>query len=157
MSKKSTTTGVAVNGQFTQSDIPNLLEIINNKIAALKGDKEKATRITGGLGAFGKISDITDINTLRGAYAYVTKKYEAIGGFDSVFKTAAPTITLPVYKEGGASLKQWQDEIVMQFKEVSFKEELDKLEKAKQILQDNLSTEMKLAASLNDIAELMKA
>jgi hypothetical protein len=72
------------------------------------------------------------------------------------FKAVAPTTDLPAYKEGGATVKQWQEEILTQFREVTFAEQLAKLEKAKEILQNNLSQEMKLAASLQDVADLLK-
>ncbi len=157
MSKKGTKeTGLSVAGQFTQSDIPKLLDGIQEKINQLKGDKEKAARITGELPLFGKISNIKDIDTLRAAYAYITKKTEAIESFNDAFKAVAPTAELSSYKEGGATVKQWQEEILTQYREVTFAEQLDKLEKAKQILQNNLSEELKLAASLQDVADLLK-
>ena len=37
------------------------------------------------------VSSITDVSTLRGAYAYITKKAEAIHSFDAAFKAVAPT------------------------------------------------------------------
>lgn len=143
---------IAVSSQFTQKDIPTLLEKVNAQIKDLKGDREKAQRITGTLGNFGKISDITDTNTLRGAYAYITRKVEAINSFNDEFKKAAPIAKINAYKEGGATVEQWQEEIIMQYKEVAYKEQIEKLEKVKKSLQDNLSAEAKLAETLKDIA-----
>ncbi len=160
MAKKETTsasTQVAVAGQFTQSDIPSLLEKVNEQIANLKGDKEKNARITGELDMFGKVSSITDVNKLRKAYAYVNHQEAAVTSYDDVFKTAAPGVKLPPLKEGGATAKQWSEEILLQYKEVVFKEELTKLETIKQKLTDNLSAEMKLQATLGDIAEMLKS
>lgn len=145
-------TGLSTKAQFTQSDIPKLLEQVNNQIKELKGDREKATRITGTLGVFGRVSDITDTNTLRGAYAYITKKVEAINAFNDVFKAAAPIAKIQEYKEGGATVAQWQEEIIMQYKEIAYKEQIEKLERTKKALQENLSAEAKLAATLADIA-----
>lgn len=152
MSKQKKETGISVKGQFTQSDIPALLEKVNAQIKELKGDREKAQRITGELGPFGKISDVQDLNVLRGAYAYITKKTEAIHACDDVFKKAAPLAKINPYKEGGASVEQWKEEIIMQYKEIAYKEQIEKLEKTKKALQDNLSAEAKLQATLADIA-----
>jgi hypothetical protein len=149
------TTELSTKSAFSQSDIPGLLEKINSQIAELKGDREKNKRITGELGHFGKISDIKDINTLREAYTYATKMDKAISEHDDVFKAVAPTTKLPKWSEGGGNVKDWQEEILLQFREVTYKEQLDKLEKAKKILQDNLSAEMKLAESLKDVVSLM--
>lgn len=156
MSKKATSTEVAVASQFTQKDIPSLIEKVNEQISALKGDKEKNQRITGELPIFGKVSNISDVNTLRSAYAYIVKKYEAVNSFNDVFKSAAPTIKLNVYKEGDATLEQWKEEIMIQFKEVVFKEQLEKLEKVKTLLTNNLSEELKLQASLGEIANILE-
>lgn len=139
---------------FTQENIPTLLEAVNAKILALKGDNEKDSRISRTLGSFGTISDITDINKLREAYAYITQKVKVIASHDKVFIASSPSTPLPVYKEGGVTVEVWQNEILTQYKSIVFKEELAKLEKAKQILQDNLSQKDKLAASLQDIANL---
>lgn len=155
--KEIISTGVAVAGQFTQQDIPSLLEKVNAQISALKGDKESNSRITGELGnGFGKVASITDVNQLREAYAYVTHKEEAVKKFDEIFKAATPGIKLPVLKEGGSTATQWQNEIILQYKEISYKEQISKLEAVKQKLTDNLSAELKLAATLNDIADMLK-
>lgn len=153
---KSTGTEVATATQFTQKDIPSLIEKVNEQISALKGDKEKNQRITGEMPVFGKVSNITDVATLRAAYAYITAKYAAVTSHNDVFKTAAPTIKLDAYKEGNATLEQWQEEIMIQFKEVVFKEQLEKLEKVKTLLTNNLSEELKLQASLGEIANILE-
>ena len=148
--------GLSIAGQFTQADIPNMLEGINKEISKIKGEVENRPRITGVLGNFGKIQDIKDPDVLRGAYAYITKKGEGVDSFTSVFKKVSPVTEIGPYKEGGATVAQWQEEILHQYREVTYKEQLEKLEKAKQILQDNLSAEAKLAASLEDVARLLK-
>lgn len=151
-------THVSIKGQFTQADIPDLLEKIRKQISELKGNQEKNTRITAELSnGFGKISDIKDPNTLREAYAYITHKHEAVTKFDEVFKAVAPTTKLAVIKDcGGATVKQIQEEILLQYREITFKDQLDKLEKTKTILEDSLSEDMKLQAKLANIAELLE-
>jgi hypothetical protein len=154
--KKVVETGVAVTGQFSEKDIPGLLEKINAKISQLNGDQEKASRITGDLGnGFGKISSITDINTLRRAYAYVTHQDEAVNKFNDIFKSVAPTVKLPVLKEGDGTVAQWQAEILTQFREVTFKEELNKLKETKKVLEECLSEEAKKKAKLQNAGEAL--
>lgn len=155
MATKKSTAVLALTGTITQDKIPAMLEVINQKITNLKGDKEKAARVTGTLGAFGRVSDITNPDTLRDAYAYITRKGEAIEGYNEVFKKVAPTAKFNKYKEGGATVEQWQEEILTQYRDVTFKEELTKLQEAKKLLEENLSEELKFQARIQSVADLL--
>lgn len=141
--------------EFNRDMVPDALKIIESKIEALKGDKEKTARITGTLGQFGRISDIQDVMLLRAAYGYITSKVERITEHDEVFKNAAPTVKVGTYKEGGFTVDQWCGEILSQYKEVVYKEELTKLMEAKKLLEENLSEELKFAAKMKAVADLL--
>lgn len=154
--KKSTTsTELATANQFSDAGVASMLETINAKIKSLEGDKEKSSRITGTLMGM-KVSDVKDTDTLRSLYAYITKKSESIKSFDDIFKAASPITSISEYKEGGANVKQWQAEIITQYREVTYKEELDKLKEAKKQLEECLSEEMKREAKLANVANLLK-
>jgi hypothetical protein len=157
MSKVTKTTAnnaVAVVSTFKLEHAPNYLEKIVSEIKQLKGDREKVTVITEPLGPFGKISDITNKDTLRIAYAYVTKKLKGVSEFDSVFEAIDNTTKLQEVKENGYTLKQWQDSILAKYADASFEARLAKLEKAKAIIQNNLSAEQKFVADMTDVADL---
>lgn len=155
--KTGKSTEVATKTQFTQSDIPFLLEKVNKQIKDLKGNRDKIVRINESLGNFGRINEIKDPQLLRGAYAYITKKAEANESYNSVFLEVDPSTKLDSFKEQGHSLKQWQDEILAQYAEVTYAGKLDKLQKVKEELEKNLSAEAKLAASLANIADIIGA
>lgn len=147
---------VALKNQFSQADVPAMLEQVNAKIKELKGDENgDSARITAVLGNFGVISSITEPNILRSAYAYITSKGEANEKYSAVFQKEVPTVKLPSFTEGGYSVAAWQKEILTQFRHSTYKEQLDKMLKVKAKLESLLSEEHKVAAALNDIADLL--
>lgn len=152
--EKTPEMGVSKAGQFTIEQVPDLLQQVNDKIKALKGDKERATKVSESLGVFGKISEITEPGKLIDAYSFITRKAAAYKEFVPVFQEMDPLTKLGEFKESGHSLKVWQEEITAQYREVTFQTQLDKLEKAKAILTENLSRDQKFNASMADLKDL---
>lgn len=142
---------------FKQEQVPSAIEFLEAKIKELKGDDKGETVITGELPGVGRIENITDVMVLRAAYAYVGQKSKIVNDTNSVFQAVAPSIKVAKYKEGGYTAEQWQAAILSQYKKVVFKEELAKLEKAKDKLQNHLSAEAKMKQDLKDVFELMGA
>jgi len=156
MVTKKPTTNLAVSVKtITQDNLPAMLKVIDEKIRQLEGGDEKDSPITEELQGFGKIGNITDLMTLRYAYALLQRKHETINSFNNIFQLASPTINVPEYKEQGHSVEKWLKAIVSQYKKVVFKEELGKLQKAKEKIQANLSAEEKLKADLQDVVSLL--
>ncbi len=153
MSKKQET-GLTL-ASMTKNDVPALLEQVKSQIKELKGNKESDARITGPLEMFGVISSIKDPEVLKGAYAFITKKCEAIDSYASVFEKENPGVKVNPAKVGGHTVKQWQDEILRQYREVTYEEKLNKLNQVKEKLEANLSEEAKLRASMADIADIL--
>jgi hypothetical protein len=154
--KKETTNLPTTVANITQDDLPAMLRVVDAKIAALRGSDEKEeTSSSSELPLFGKISEINDPLVLRAAYAHIMKKVEGINAHNEVFKAVAPTINVPVYKENGNTVEQWKKIILNQYKKVVFKEELDKLQKAKDKIQNNLSQKDKMRADLADAFNLL--
>lgn len=144
---------VAVSSQFTLDKVPDMLEKVNAEIAKLKGDKGKAPVITESLSNFGQISNITDPNVLRDAYAFITRKAVAAEEFKVHFEELEGS-PIGEFTEKGHGLKAWQTAIDNQYRQITFGAKLAKLEKAKQLLVDNLSAEQKFQQSILDIADL---
>ena len=140
---------------FKQEQVPSAIEFLEAKIKELKGDDKGETVITGELPGFGRIENITDVMVLRAAYAQVTQKASVINAHNDVFQAVAPSIKVAKYKEGGYSPEQWQKGILSQYKKIVFKEELEKLEKAKDKLQKHLSEEERMKQDLKDVFALM--
>ena len=150
MSESKKSTALVTVGNLSEENIPKMLEQINGKIKELVGDKESAARITGELMGY-KVSEVKDAMTLRELYAYITNKAVAVAANDNVFKLAAPMAKLPEYKEGGATVKQWQEEILIQYKEVTHEEVINKLKETKKALEECLSEEAKKQAKLQNV------
>jgi len=155
MAKKVQETGVALVGQYTQNDIPQLVEAINAKIKSLQGDSDDSTRITGDIDMFGKLEDIKEPMKLMEVYNYVTKKINGVNEFIATFKAVSPTIPVPTMKIAGATLQCLQKEILLQYKKVTHAEELAKLRKAKEELESCLSEDMKVQAKLANVASIL--
>ena len=153
--KKVKSTEIAMVGQVTEQNIPNLIAQIDARLEQLGADKEKNARITGELAGM-KVSDVRDVEELRGLYAYITAKAEKVSMYDDVFKGVAPTTKLKPYTEGGHNVKQWQAEILTQFREVTFEAEVKQLKEAKKAFQDCLSEEAKREAKLQAAGDALR-
>lgn len=154
MAKKNQEVAVITKEQITLENVPTLLEVVNKKISELKGNREKNARITESLGQFGTVSGIKDLATLRGAYAYVTKKLEAVNSFNDVFEEALGQKVEPA-RENGYTVEKWQEEILAQAQEITFATKLEKLEATRKILMENVSKEQKFQESMKDIMGLL--
>lgn len=139
--------------QFTQADIPRLLETVVNKINILKKGVEDKPQTTGELDGFGKINDIKDVSTLIKAYSSVTNRQKC---YDEAAKELLPEgVKKPTFKLNSFSADQWKSDIKKRTVEVGFQQELNKLNKVKEKLEANLSAEAKLAKDLKDISNIL--
>lgn len=145
---------VITKDQITLDNVPMLLAKVNEEIQKLKGDREKNVRITEDLDIFGKVTNITELNTLRAAYAYVTRKLEAIVSYDKMFEEVLGQ-KMDEPKLNGYTAKQWQDELLAQAAEITFASKLEKLEATRKILMENVSKEQKFQESMKDILGLL--
>lgn len=146
--------GLSTKGQFSLEQVPDLLEQINDQIKKLKGDKDRAAKITEPLGVFGRVCDIKEPGKLIDAYSFISRKAAAYEEFAGVFQAVDPLSPLKGFTESGHSLKSWQEEILAQYRETTFESKLAKLQEAKKILEENLSREQKFVASMQNIKEL---
>lgn len=134
---------------LTVENIPEVLKQVKAEIASHKGGKGKKKAITESLGQFGKVSDIKDVMTIRAAYAYITRKGEAIVENDEVFKAINSTVKLKAYTEGGATVAEWQEELKERFADITFEVKLKKLKAFQAVLEENVSKEEKLKSQLS--------
>ena len=156
LKKVNTNTGLATR-DVKRENVPNFLKDINDRLAALKGEEKDSRRITEELEPFGKISEITDVQELMGAYAYITYKAKGIESFRSVFELNVSAITIPAVTINGHSLERWQEEILTQHRAVTFKQEIEKLEKIRERLTKHLSEDQKFEEDMQDILTIWKA
>lgn len=144
-------------GQFdlsnmTQENIPELLQVVVDKIASIKKGLPDAPKATEQLPGFGYIKDIKDTATLIHAYSSVSNRekhyYEAAAELNVKGKT------LPKFKLGNTSAEDWKTDIKARINVVIHQTELDKLNKMKDKLESNLSVKDKLARDLAEIAKM---
>jgi len=152
---KANSTAVSVSSKFTQADVPTLLEQVNAKIKELKGEESESVRITTGLGPFGLISSIKDPGVLIAACSYIRKKAAAYKELVPEFQDMVKSCKIPAFKEGGHSEEAWEKEIKLQFRSATFEAEIQKLTQIKTELESCLSEDMKLAAKLANISDLL--
>jgi hypothetical protein len=149
MAKGKAKNEVATAGQFTQNDVPAMLEQVNEKISALTkaSDREPSTKGKT-LPGFGEIARIENCGDLIKAYSSVTGRRDA---YDKAFKEMKIKTKKPPFTIDGVGADKWCEDIVNRYSEVAHKTQLDALRKIKKTLEENLSAEAKLA---NDLAKI---
>lgn len=135
----------------TQDNIPAMLKIVTDQIKALKGESGIST-ITASLPGFGVVKDIKTVESVVKAHSMLTAKSNA---YTASAKALGIKLAKFPFKEQGHSLSEWVDALTVRLNSVKNEQALAKLEKAKVILKDNLSQEMKLQAGLKDIQSLL--
>ncbi len=155
--KKATTNELAVSEQFNDTQVSTALEQINLKLKELKEGDENLNLINEPLGVFGRIQDIEDPQLLRGAYAYISKKGEAVDSYSHVFQKAVPAIKIGVFKENGYTVSQWQEVILAQYRKTTRKAEIEKMEKIKSKMEKLLSEEAKKQQEFKELQDLLNS
>ena len=136
-----------------QDDIPGMLKVVNAKIDALRKGIPSTPKTTGNLPGFGRIADITTVEELVKAHSSVIGRAKA---YRASAKTLVPKeIKTPLFTLGGSTEKEWVDDIKSKVIVVAHKEELEKLDKVKAKLEDNLSSKAKLAKDLQEIGTIL--
>jgi len=152
-STKSTKSEVSVKGQFTQENVPAMLEQVNKKIATLKGGAGKEPSTSGkNLPGFGEIAKITNEAELIKAYSSVTGRAKAYADAATAMKIKTK---VPAFVLDGIAPAKWLEDITLRYQEVAFAQQITTLEKIKKTLEENLSAESKLANDLKKINDLM--
>lgn len=153
MSKKTTAVSTETASDLSklgQADVPSMLQLISEKIKNLKGGMPSGPKTTGDLRPFGKIKDIKTVQKLIQAHSMVTNKAAAY--IKSAGQCNVDLAKYP-FKLDGSSEKAWVTDIQAAISVVANKVELAKLEKAKALLEENLSAKDKLAKDLKAIQD----
>lgn len=156
MSKTKTkleeTTTVAVQDiALTKENVPQLLEVVNTRIKNLQLKNETVQPITKELEHFGRIDKITTLSTLVAAHSSLKNRerfYKESGKelIEDVYGRKTPEFIVE-----GHSVSEWVSEIKNRINYLINKNEIEKLNRSKAILENHLSEEMKLAKDLEAI------
>ena len=151
---KEATKEVAVVREFSQANIPTMIEEINAKIQQLSPSGESdGTASMGGkkLTGFGVLDDISTVESITKAHSSVVAKGEAYAA--SAKELGVDTKKYPCKIDGYAPAS-WAKALSSRLNRVRNKVELKRLKEAKKLLEDNLSANDKLARDLAKIAAL---
>lgn len=146
--------GLSTQKQFTQDDIPMLLEKVNGQIKELRIGIPEKSKTTGRLDGFGTIEGIKTVEDLLKAHSMVVAKSEAYK--KSALEILPKGVKMPTLMINGSSPNSWITDIKGRIIIVGRKTELDKLLKVKTKLESNLSAKAKLAKDLSDCFTILE-
>lgn len=151
MSKKETTTSIALLGA---SDVPAMLEKVNEQIKNLKGTQPDAPLTDKEIPSFGKIDSITSVKNIIKAASSVLGRQKS---YNEASKIVIPEgVKVPTFEVNGMSVKNIIEHLKLRAFEVYNKEKLKKLNNIKSTLESNLSAEAKLANDLKGIQSMLE-
>lgn len=134
-------------------DVPALLEQVTGKIRELRGAMPEEQKTKGSLDPFGPINQINTVENLIAAHSMILAKQKA-------YEASAAELNMDLkkypFKISGHAASSWIADIQARINYVANKQQLDKLNKIKKKLEDNLSAEAKLARDLGDVARMLQ-
>lgn len=138
--------------KLTKDNVPQLLEIVKNKISTLTANSKDRKSIDTELEHFGKIKNINSISTLISAHSSLVNREKFYNEsakllIDDVYSN----LKSPVFKVQGHTVKDWIEEIKDRVNYLVNKKELDKLKATKETLESHLSEDLKLQRDLAKI------
>ena len=144
---------VAVAGQFTQDDVPGMLEKVSAQLEALIGSEDKKSSTDGiELAGFGMLNDIEDVQDLIKAHSSINAR-EA--GFKASVKELKLKLKLKPFTISGVTPNIWKADIAIRISKVANKVQIANLKKIKSTLEENLSAKDKLSKDLANISNDM--
>jgi hypothetical protein len=137
-----------------QKDIPTMLELVDEQIKQIKKGLPDSPHTDKDLPGIGKISTLKTVDSLLKAASMIIAKEDAYN--KAAEKVLPEGFKKPLFKLNGVSAKLWIEDISARVVIVANKEQLNKLEKVKKKLEENLSAESKLARDLEEIQSILK-
>lgn len=138
-----------------KEDVPSLLAVVEAKIAELKSDNGKSPMIDVDLDEHGKISEISTREGLDKAMSSVIGKFEYAKKSREIYNQANSGVKREEFKMNGYTEDQWKVALTSQERKVSFKDELLRLEKMKDLLKKHLSDADKFKSDIGDFLSLI--
>lgn len=143
----------AVPAVLTTTDIPQFLEKVNEQIKSIEqGMPSTPSTGTSELKGYGVISKISNVGLLIKAYASICMRKENYKKAKEALGIEGKKYPLSI---NGHGFSAWESDIKARIKYLTVKDELDKLNRIKKKLEDNLSAEQKLANDLKEIQNIL--
>lgn len=127
--------------------VPDLLEVLNQKIAALKHIEESVYKTGGTLEGFGDIKTEMKVENLIRAFS-------SVRGRENAYNDAAKELglkTYPVFTISGGNAEDWKKDILLRKAIIEHKDELDKLNGFKAKAAEFLSKEDQKAMLIEEM------
>jgi len=143
MSKK-VTTAVAIAG----ASIPEVIEVLNQKLAALKHIEECVYKTNGEMKPFGNVKDEMKVENL-------IRMYSSIRSREKAYNAAAEELgltTYPVFSDNGTAA-DWKQDILLRKAIIEQKETLDKLNDFKAKASKFVSEEQQQQMLLKEMSD----
>lgn len=137
-------------GTLTKDSVPQLLQIVNQKISALT-KTEEVKKITEPLEHFGPIDKINTIGALISAHSSLVNREKFYNESAEILIGDKYGKKAPVFKVKGHSVKEWTTQLQARVDYLINKKELDHLNKTKATLESHLSEDLKLQKDLESI------
>jgi len=143
MSKKPTTAVALMN-----TSIPEVIEVLNQKLAALKHINECVYKTNGEMKPFGNLKDEMKVENL-------IRMYSSIRSREKTYNEAAAEMGLksyPVFSDNGTAA-DWKQDILLRKDIIEQKETLDKLNEFKAKASKFVSEEQQQQMLLKEMAD----
>jgi len=129
--------------------VPQVLQLLNDKIASLKHIEETVYKTTGNLEGFGDLTKETKLENLIRAYSSVFLR-------EKHYNEAAADLGLkryPAFSISGGNTKQWKHDIELRINIITHKESLDKLNGYKEKMSKFMSEAEQKAILIQEMTE----
>jgi len=153
--KKEETTAVATLDQvaFTKEGVPDMLAIVQKQIAELKGGMPKSEKTSGAPDGFPfAVKDCKTVDDLIKMHSFVVAKQKAY--VSSATELGLTAANYP-FKLGKYAASTWVTDIKFKLALVKNATKLDKLNKVRTILENNLSEEAKFKKQMEELAGIL--
>ena len=147
MSKKNNTELALSNSQ-----VPDVLSLLDKQIAGLKKIADSVYKTTGQLTGFGDIKQELKLENLIRAFSMVKGK-------ENAYNEAAKELGLASYPQfsiDGGTAADWKQDILLRIEIITHKDKLDKLNAYKEKMSKFLSEEDQKAMLMKEMAEFLK-
>jgi len=151
MEKTGTETGLTV-----KSEMMSKLDMISQKLSQIKLVAETVYK-TNGKVTFGKVGNVelnifhsNDLSLLISVFGYMTTEYNE-------YENAAKELNIinyPIYALNGFSYSAWKHDILIRVAQLTSKAQIEKLQKAKSVLEGYMSQDDRLAIALKEIDDM---
>lgn len=147
-------TALALNSiENTREGIPAMLQLVKEQIKSIQGDAPKAKKTSGAPDGFPfSVDNCNQVEDLIKMHSFITAKEKAY--INSVTALGLTEKNYPC-KISGHSASMWLNDIASRLVKVKNKTKLDKLNKVKTMLENNLSEEMKFANDMKAMGNII--